>query len=63
MNQCIAEGRTGNPIKSGSQTHRCTKESGHDGAHEAKYEFRTVSWYGPAVKQEDDTRYRWGLRP
>ncbi len=61
--QCIAEGKTGSGKSiNGPQTHRCQKEAGHEGAHEAKYEFRTVSWYGPAVKQEDDTRFRWGLR-
>ncbi len=60
--RCIAEGKTGHQKRGAVETHRCQKEAGHDGAHEVKYELRTVSWYGPAVKQEDDTRFRWGLR-
>jgi hypothetical protein len=63
--KCPAEARTGNSMKpSGPHTHRCQKPAGHDGAHEwSNGAGRTVIWYGEARKQEDDTRYRYGLRP
>lgn len=66
---CPAEARTGSGMKpSGPHTHRCQKIAGHaargDPAHEwSNGAGRTVIWYGEARKQEDDTRYRYGLRP
>lgn len=61
-NRCIAETRTGHQMRGQTETHRCQKDFGHEGAHEAKYEIRCVTWYGEPRKMEGDTRYRWGLR-
>lgn len=67
--RCTAEAVTGNSNKPcGTHTHRCEKDAGHeleDGntAHEWIKDGRTVSWYGEPKKAEDNTNYRWGLRP
>ena len=59
--RCIAEARHKPTRFASKHTYRCQKETGHEGAHEFKEEGHTVTWYGEARKQEDDTRFRYGF--
>lgn len=61
-NRCIAEA-VGAMRDYGTETHRCEKEAGHDGAHETRHNNRTTLWFGPARKAETNTNWRWGFRP
>lgn len=60
--RCVAEA-VGALRTYGTETHRCEKEAGHDGAHETRRNNRTVLWFGPARKAEFNTNWRYGLRP
>lgn len=59
--RCIAESRSKPSKYDSPHTYRCQKPEGHDGAHEYKHDNRTVTWYGEARKQEDNTKYRYGF--
>lgn len=61
--RCIAEARAKQSRSGSAHTYRCQRMEGHEGAHEYKNEGRTVTWYGEARKQEDNTRFRFGLIP
>lgn len=67
MARCPAQttiGKTTNRINREAETFRCEKqEHPDDEAHEYVRDNRTVTWYGPARRAEDNTNYRFGLRP
>lgn len=63
--RCVAETRKKPTHYSAPHTYRCMREAGHDGLHEwvePGVEGRhRIIWDGPARKQEDNTRWRYGL--
>jgi len=61
--QCPAEARYRPSKYDSNHTVKCQKREGHDGAHEYVKDNRTVTWYGPPRKQEDNTRFRYGFTP
>lgn len=63
--RCVAEARHKPTHYSSPHTYRCMREVGHEGLHEWREPGEGVKhvimWGGPARKQEDNTRHRWGI--
>lgn len=66
MARCPAQstiGKTTNRVNREPKTVHCELDEGHEGAHVAHSVGHEYRWYGEARKSEDNTNYRYGLRP